>query len=137
MPVRFLSELHVRSLPGSAEWELTRDLMFMTRDNREFRAPTGSFTDLFSTPGLLRGFLFRSRRYVEAAVLHDAGYRGTLEERDLKTGEWHTALVSKSYVDKYLLRDPAECLGAPKTLRQTLYWGVKYGGKRSFKGGHK
>jgi len=130
--LRFTNRLRVESIPGRNEWLLLDHLEFIARDGRSFRAPKGVFTDFFSIPGLLRGVMFRSRKYAEAAVLHDSGYRGTLEE--CTHGEWNRVKLSRKYVDERLLQDPAKCLGAPKTLQKALYWGVRAGGRRSFKG---
>lgn len=130
--MKFGTKLKVESVPGKVKWFLLDHLKFTARDGREFRAKKGSDTDFFSIPGLLRSFLFRSRKYAEAAVLHDAGYRGTLEE--YVKGKWVKPKLSRKYVDERLLKDPAKCLGAPKTLQNALYWGVRAGGRRNFKG---
>jgi len=129
--VKFETKLKVESVQGKTEWVLLNALVFITKDGRKFRAKRGANTDLFSIPGLLRSFLFRARKYAEAAVLHDGGYRGVLEE--FIDNEWVPASLTRAYVDEYLLRDPLECLGAPSSLQRALYWGVRIGGRGSFK----
>ena len=121
----------VESIAGSDEWILRDDLSYSSADGRQFRVPARSLTDLFSIPGLLRSFMFRARKYAEAAVIHDGGYRGTLEEQ--VAGAWVNARLSRKETDE-LLRECSECLGAPKSLQYALYWGVRAGGRWSFKG---
>lgn len=130
--MKFLTKLRTESIPGTDDWLLIDHLLFEAADGRLYRVPEGSVTDFFSIPGLLRSFMFRARKYCEAAVMHDGAYRGTLEVAN--DGEWEVALVTKRYADTYLLVDPAAHLGAPRTLLKALKWGVRVGGKRSFKG---
>ena len=130
--MRFKTPLKVTSIPGTANWVLDDDLDYTASDGRLFRAPKGSITDFFSIPGVLRGVFFRARRYAEASVLHDAAYRGTLEE--CVVGVWDTAIISRAYSDDMLLKEPLEVLGAPSSLVRATYLGVRAGGYWSFKG---
>ena len=130
--MKFETKLQVESITGKLEWYLIQDLIFITKDGRRFKLERDEKTDFFSIPGVLRSFLFRSRKYAEAAVMHDGGYRGKLWE--WIDDKWVKVRLSRDYVDEYLLKDPLECLGAPTSLQNTLYWGVRLGGRWSFKG---
>lgn len=106
--------------------------MYFSATGRKFRVPKGNLTDFFSIPGVLRSFLFRARKYAEAAVMHDGGYRGVLEE-EILPGTWEKAILTRKDIDE-LLEECADSLGAPTSLQKALYWGVRIGGRWSFKG---
>jgi hypothetical protein len=120
----FLTRFDADHIPGTPNWVLDEDLIWR-RPNSEatFCAPKGMETDLYSIPGPLRGLLFRSQSYVEAAVLHDAAYRG------LMVG----AKLTRREADDLLLEIMAE-MGAPRTLRWTIWSGVRVGGWAAFRG---
>jgi len=126
----FETKLSVTSIPGTVIFILNSELVYRSSPGRLFRVPAEARTDLFSIPGVFRSFLFRARKYIECAVLHDGGYRKTLEE--YIAGKWVTAEVSRSECDN-LLKDSLSSSGAPKTLIVTIYYGVRAGGWASYR----
>jgi len=122
----FLTPLKATHIARSTNWVLDAPLTYIDKDDQRWTAPAGMSTDLYSTPGVFRGFLFRARAYPEAAVIHDAGYRGLLLIND------ELADVTRSEADD-LLRECLQDLKAPRTLIYTLYSGVRVGGFRAFR----
>lgn len=125
-----LTDFEAEHVAGSECWVVTSDLVYRDRRNQTYIAPAGLVTDLFSIPGPLRGILFRSQKYVESAVLHDAAYRHELLTI-FALGKIK-AQLTRSQADA-LLRDSMRDQGAPWTLWSLIYAGVRVGGWRSYK----
>ncbi len=81
--------------------------------------PVGAETDLASVPRLVRGMVPKSGKYSRAAVLHDAGYRGTLRT---VTGERINLI--KPLCDKLFL-EAMELAGVGKVQRQLMFRAVR------------
>lgn len=102
-------------------------------DHRAFyRVPEGSESDGASIPQeLWSAGLAPFGDYWLAAIVHDSAYRGTLL-RQLDTGEWAPAMLSKEACDTLLL----DCMGAlhvSQVTKEAIYEGVRFGGWRAFR----
>lgn len=73
---RFMSALRVeRTAPGSSDWILTSDLVFLSDVlKRQITVPAGFVTDFASVPRLPLAFLLFGRVADEAAAVHDYLY---------------------------------------------------------------
>ena len=120
----FKSKLSVTHIINKVHWTLKKSLIYSTPNGAVYRARSGYVTDLYSIPGPLRGVLFRSRKYVEAAVIHDAVCTGELERKVI--GGWVPAELTRKEGDA-LLRDILRDMGAPRTLTALIYRGVRMG----------
>ena len=105
----------------------------------KYRAPAGAKTDGASTPRVFRNLVPRVGRHIYGAIIHDAAYRGVLEElwvlaqSDGDTDSWRTARRSREWADHAFLA----IMVAANTgwLTRTMAYGaVRLFGRRAFKG---
>ena len=125
----FWNELDATHIRGTKLWKLNVNLIYTSKAlNADFYVPEGYDTDLYSIPGPLRGFTFRSRKWPEPSVLHDAVCNGTLRrfllnqtkpESDLAnlTRKQGDALIVEAMKDE----------GCPKTLTGIVGIGTRLG----------
>ncbi len=93
------SFLDIRTFRDGADDELKAPLHYYANDGSIFRCPPGSKTDGMSLPKVVRmipGFN-AARQDWFPAILHDGGYRATLEKWDGKT--WKPAKLTRKQAD--------------------------------------
>jgi len=122
----FLSDLHTKAY-GSAEVELTKELIYLTNADSLIKVPVGFISDYASIPRLLTPIIPVMGKHRKAAVVHDRLYK--------ETGHTATKTYSRVECDKIFLEAMKDC-GVSTWKRYTMYWGVRsYQGTRSvFKG---
>jgi len=117
---RFLRPLDLEYLDGRA-WRLLTPFTFgsMTLE-RTIELPAGFETDFASIPRPLWNWLPPTGRYGKAAVIHDYLYRTPF-------------YATRQQADLVLLEAMTE-LGVGWWTRQIIYYGVRLGGRRAWKG---
>ena len=78
-------------VPGPVQFRLVSPLE-VTIDGVHYRAPAGATTDGASTPRAFRSLVPRVGRHIYGAIIHDAAYRGVLEDT-LKQGSGHATNI--------------------------------------------
>ena len=81
-PSRFLTPLRTEALSDGVHERLISPLLFYSVERRGlFRVAAGFVTDFASVPRGFWNVFPRQGRWSAAAVLHDAAYRGCLQDR--------------------------------------------------------
>jgi hypothetical protein len=123
--------LDIRTFRDGSDDELNAPLHFYAADGSIFRCPIGSKTDGMSLPKVVRmipGFNANRQDWFPA-ILHDGGYRGTLEKWD---GEgWIPAKLTRKQADG-LIR---ESMQTNRIKQAAVYWPLRVCGWPNFKGG--
>ena len=96
---------------------------------RRFRAPIGSSTDGASTPRPFWSMLPPDGPWWLAAVIHDAGYRNTLEEWNGE--EWKPSTADRTFVDDLFLALMVT-LGVSEQTRLLIYEAVRMAGEHAW-----
>ena len=109
---------------------LVAPLEVKTRAGRLLRARAGSTTDGLSAPKYVKLDLQSSASF-EPAVIHDAGYRDTLEESLDGGNTWAHVTLDKATCDE-LLRELCEDNGVPADEAKLIYVAVAEFGQTSF-----
>jgi hypothetical protein len=93
------THLDIRTFRDGSDDELKAPLHYRAKDGTEYRCPIGSKTDGMSLPKIVRmvpGFN-AARQDWFPAILHDGGYRGTLQKWTGK--EWIPAKLTRKQAD--------------------------------------
>lgn len=145
--------LDIRTFRDGSDDELRAPLHYLAADGSIFRCPIGSRTDGMSLPKVARmvpGF-DANRQDWFSAILHDAGYRGTLQKWD---GEnWIPAKLSRKQTDLLMIEsmqsnrakvEPSDSwkdrlkgrvrVAASKAKEEAVYWPLRVCGWPNFKG---
>lgn len=118
----FLTRLKIEDTPTPDIWRVTSPLVWDSGRDDRLVVPAGFETDLASIPRLLRNLPFLDPNGVSRrpAVLHDWLYN---------FGD------DRSKAD-LLLRDALLVEGAGRTAARAFYWGVRLGGRSSWRNDH-
>jgi hypothetical protein len=122
--------LDTRSSTGRDD-VLLSELHYRDYDGRLYKVPVGAATDGGSTPRLLwliPGFEPMGKHWLEY-VLHDAGYRGTLQVWNVD--RFVSANLPRLQCDQLLERAVAR--KSPKAVSLAVFAGVQAGGWRHYK----
>jgi len=135
MSVRFEDALDLRYIDGRKHWRVLNAFHYDTDvacDGLQLHAcfgqgdyritiPAGFETDFASVPQVFWNILPPCGSYGKAAVVHDFLYRTK-------------GLATRGQADAVLL-EAMTFLFVGWWTRQVIYWGVRIGGRRSYKGG--
>jgi hypothetical protein len=117
----FTTPLELEYIDGF-NWKVTAEFAFESEiAKRTIHVPAGFVTDFASIPRFLWNLLPPTGQYGKAAVVHDYCYR-TL------------GFVTKSIADQ-VFREGMIVLGVPSWKINTIYYAVKFFGRRAYKGG--
>ncbi len=117
---KFLLPLDLEYLDGRS-WRLLSAFTFGSVVlARVIELPIGFQTDFASIPKVFWNLLPPTGRYGKAAVIHDFLYRTPF-------------YATRKQADQVLFEGMTE-LGVGWGTRQIIYWGVRVGGRRSWKG---
>lgn len=123
--------LDVRTFRDGADDELKEPLHYRALDGTEYRCPEKSRTDGMSLPKIVRmvpGFNANRQDWF-SAILHDGGYRGTLEKWDGK--KWIPAMLSRKATDRLMIESmrskKPKSLAVYLPLRAFGWWNFKPG----------
>lgn len=133
MSVRFEDALDLRYQDGRKHWQVIHDFHYDTdvicaglvavqfgRGLCRIQVPAGFETDFASVPQLFWNILPPCGSYGKAAVVHDFLYRTE-------------GVATRGQADAVLL-EAMTFLKVGWLTRQIIYWGVRLGGRRSYKG---
>lgn len=119
----FNTKLQLDHIEKTIYWKLRVALVYHSKElDQEIFVHSGYITDLFSIPGLLRGLLFRIRKYPEAAVMRDGVCNGKIY--NYKNCE--AVPLTRKQGDKLIVEILDE-LGASKIMQRVVYAGVRAG----------
>ena len=127
--------LAVRTSDGEDD-VLLEPLIFISQFGVCYRAPTGSTTDGLSTPKVVRiipGYDSTGDDWW-SGVLHDAGYRGTLE-KESPHGDFVRADLTRPQVDELML-DAMTSQKVNPVRRHIIFWAVRLFGAKAWRKGH-
>ena len=131
-PGTFLEDkLPVMTFRDGADDELIEPIHYLAKDLTKYRCPTGSRTDGMSIPKavkLIPGFNANRQDWF-SSILHDGGYRGTLEKWDTKTNSWIPAKLNRKQTDKLMI----ESMNSGKVKNNAVYWPLRWLGWPNFK----
>lgn len=114
----FATTLKIEELPSGRDWRVLAPLVYENADG-SYIVPEGAETDFASIPRGLWNILPPMGEHNRAAVLHDFLYR--------------TGAVPRAKADAIFL-EAMKSLGVPSWKQQVMYWGVRVGGARSYRG---
>lgn len=119
---RFLDPLILEYVDGHT-WKVIREFDYHTDVRMVWvvKVPVGFFTDFASVPKLLWNLMPPTGRYGKAAVVHDYLYRTV-------------GIATKNEADEIFL-EAMKALGVSAVLRYAMYYGVRFFGGSSYKGG--
>ena len=135
MSVRFEDALDLRYQDGRKHWQVLSAFHYDTdipckglwycqsfgQGDYRITIPSGFETDFASVPQLFWNILPPCGSYGKAAVIHDYLYRTP-------------GIATRGQADAVFM-EAMTFLGVDWLTRQVIYWGVRVGGKRSYKGG--
>jgi hypothetical protein len=122
----FWNALDTEDLNGS-RFRLLKPLMFFSAElQRTVVAPAGFETDFSSIPRGLWNVFPKTGPYDYAAVIHDAGYEGRLQDVGGKPFP-----VTKQQADRLFL-EGMEARKVGKVRRTLMYWAVSKFGRGNF-----
>jgi len=113
---------------------LCEPVIYCAKNNETFRAAVGGSTDGLSTPKQIWSLIPPFGSYWPAGIIHDAGYRNSLEKRQ-PDGTWSKIALAKDECDEIFL-EAMESLGVELLLREAIYEGVHLGGAWAFDDDH-
>lgn len=123
---KFENALDVQFIDGH-NWRVQEDFYYDTDvrltgyPHDQVIVPKGFITDFASIPRILWDILPPAGSYGKAAVIHDFLYRTK-------------SLATRGEADAVLL-EAMKVSGVDWLTRQVIYWGVRVGGRRSYRGG--
>lgn len=121
---RFLDPLVLEYIDGRS-WKLVHAFDYQTDvfpvDRRPIKIPAGFVTDFASVPKAFWNVMPPTGEYGKAAVIHDFLYRTK-------------GVATKAEADSVFL-EAMTALGVGFWTRRTMYYGVKFFGGSSYKGG--
>lgn len=127
---RSRNDLLVRTADGR-HCVLQEPLEYVTSDGVNYRVPVGADCDGASTPAQVWNILPPFGPWWLASVLHDAGYRGTLER--MEGIAWVPAQLARTDVDLLFL-EAMSSLCVDEFHKRIIYDAVVAFGGRAFKG---
>ena len=125
------SHLDIRTYRDGSDDLLREPLHYRALDGTEYRCPEGSRTDGMSLPKIVRmvpGFNHLRQDWFPA-ILHDGGYRGTLEKWDNRKAKWIPAKLTRKESDR-LMREAMRCLWIKQVA---VYYPLRAFGWANFK----
>lgn len=114
---RFLTDLIVRELDDDRK-ELVAPLVYHAEDGQRFLVPAGFVTDYASIPWFVRWRFPKSGPWKWGATLHDYLYQHNGVTRARADALFNEGMAAKDVSWR---------------ARQTLYWGVRTGGRLTWK----
>lgn len=116
---------------------LKESLRYLAKDGRLYRAPEGTTTDLLSVPPpawfeIAPFGHWDGKEWIGAksGIMHDAGYRGTLEVQT-HGGNWIKAKFDQSSCDD-LIAEMLESEGFDSLLKDAVFQNLRAFGGRAF-----
>jgi hypothetical protein len=111
---------------------LLEALVYVRADGSVVRCPVGGTTDGLSVPRCVQNVIPATGGDWFSGVLHDSAYRDQMEVYSAGLGGWVKGHYTKRMCDELLL-EAMESQGVGAVMRRVIYWGVKYGGPKSFR----
>ena len=112
------------------DFVLCEALMYLSNQGHTYRVPSGSTTDGISTPKELWAKYPPFGNWWFPGILHDAGYRDTLEIQDIE-GAWHPTTLTKEMID-WLFKEAMVNNGVSEWDAEIIFQGVNQFGTMAF-----
>ena len=128
----FINETIAARTSDGHNFILLEPLTYLTDDNRLLRAPVGATTDGISTPDFIWNIIPPFGKTWFSGVLHDAGYRDTLEIcTDVETNTWVKAHYTQEQCDD-LMKESLLAHGVGEFEAEVIYHALATFGSSAF-----
>jgi len=118
-------------VPDGRNWILLEPLVYLCKDGRLVRARVGSTTDGISTPQSIWNIIAPIGKYWFSGVLHDSGYRETMEISTDEGVTWNPYLCPEGVYDD-MIDEALDSQDASWIEKVTIYKALEIFGHTSF-----
>jgi Protein of unknown function (DUF1353) len=122
-------DLAVRTADGH-NFVLLEALVYTTKDGRTIRVPIGGTSDGISTPRFIWNIISPFGPQWFPGILHDGGYRDTLEELQ-PDGTWEHVTLARYECDE-LIEEALLSHGVGEVETETIYKNLRLFGDKAF-----